>query len=635
LEADQDGKSVNMNILLVCNDFPNRWKPTKGVFNLNLARALAARHEVRVVAPIPWMEDVSFRSLAGKVTYGECNEPHDGLSVTHPRYYYPPRILRNQHDWFYWVSVRRTVQQILAKFRPDIVLGYWVHPDGAVACRIARHLRVPCGVIVGGSDVLILPRHPARRRCVVNTLNCVDAILTVNRHLRERVADLGVDPRKVHTWYQGVDKSRFFPGDRLAARQVLGLSASENLLLWVGRMVPVKGLDVLISAASELRNRGLSYRLCLVGDGPLRPSVEAAVANRGLAERITFLGALRPEQLPDWYRAADVMVLPSRSEGLPNVLRESLACGTPFVASDVGGIPEIARPGQDRLVPPEDPIALADALTETLASKREPRDRSFEAISWEESAEALIQSLTPLIERSKARQGLDALKAQTRGESVAMTLSWRQLLRATLTRCLPRSIFLVRGRRNSSSVCLTFDDGPHPEFTPPLLEVLKREGIVATFFVVGQEAAKYPHLVRRMVDEGHLVGNHSYFHGKPQQTSTQQLLEEVRATRQLITDLVGKPPAHFRPPHGKVTTAKLWSLWRAGQKIVLWNMDPRDWDCRSASELQERFEENPIRGGDVVLLHDDRPHAFRALPAVIAAARTRGLSFDLVSQWTR
>jgi glycosyltransferase involved in cell wall biosynthesis/peptidoglycan/xylan/chitin deacetylase (PgdA/CDA1 family) len=624
-----------MNILLVCNDFPNRREPTKGVFNLNLARALSARHEVRVIAPIPWVEDVSIKSIAGKVVHGECKDPHDGLIVVHPRYYYPPRVLRNQHDWFYWVSVRRSVQKILAKFRPDIVLGYWVHPDGAVASRIARRLGVPCGVIVGGSDVLILPRQPSRRRCVVDTLKRVDAILTVNRHLRERVADLGVDPRKIHTWYQGVDKSRFFPGDRLAARRVLGLSASDNLVLWVGRMVPVKGLDVLIPAASELRNRGLPYRLCLIGDGPLRPSLEAAVANRRLAERITFMGALPPAQLPDWYRAADVVVLPSRSEGLPNVLRESLACGTPFVASDVGGIPEIARPGRDRLVPSEDPVALADALTETLANKGESNDLSFQAISWEESAEALIQSLTPLIERSKTKPGRNALEAQTLGEPVAMTLSWRHFIRLTLARALPRRLLLVCGRRRSRSVCLTFDDGPHPEFTPRILEVLKQQGIVATFFVIGREAAKYPDLVRRIVADGHLVGHHSYSHLEPHLTSASQLLDEVRTTRKILTEVMGKSPAHFRPPHGKVTATKLWSLWRAGQKVVLWNVDPRDWSCGSPRELEARFEERPLQGGDVVLLHDNRPHASRALPAVIEDARKRGLSFELVSKWTR
>jgi peptidoglycan/xylan/chitin deacetylase (PgdA/CDA1 family) len=462
----------------------------------------------------------------------------------------------------------------------------------------------------------------------------MDLILTVNRHLRDQVVDLGVDPRKIHIWYQGVDKSRFFSGDRLAARGRLGLPASENVLLWVGRMVPVKGLDVLIPAVAELRDRGAAYRLCLIGDGPIRPSLEAAVAKHRLAKRITFTGALPPEQLPDWYRAADVMVLPSRSEGLPNVLRESLACGTRFVASNVGGIAEIARPGKDHLVPSEDPVALAKALAEALTTKGQPDDRPFQAISWEESAGSLIQIVTPLVEWWQAGRKFEANHVRAPGDHNVLMRAWRQLVRSFLAHALPRRVLLVCGPPTSRSVCLTFDDGPHPEFTPPLLEVLKREGIVATFFLIGREAAKYPDLVRRIAAEGHLVGHHSYSHLEPHLISARELLDEVRTTRKLLTGVLGNSPAHFRPPRGKITATKLWSLWRAGQRIVLWNFDPRDWSCRSPRELETRFEERPLQSGDVVLLHDNRPHASRALPAVIEAARKRGLSFDVVSKWT-
>jgi peptidoglycan/xylan/chitin deacetylase (PgdA/CDA1 family) len=180
---------------------------------------------------------------------------------------------------------------------------------------------------------------------------------------------------------------------------------------------------------------------------------------------------------------------------------------------------------------------------------------------------------------------------------------------------------------------LTFDDGPDPEHTPILLDVLKSLGVVGTFFVIGQQARKYPDLVRRIAAEGHLVGHHSYSHAEPSQTTSGQLLDEVHITRRLLTDLLGKPPVYFRPPHGKLTVAKLWSLWRARQTIVLWNVDPRDWASHSSHEVQDWFARRPLRGGDVVLMHDNHPHAGAALPAVVAAARQRGISFGLVSQW--
>ena len=113
----------------------------------------------------------------------------------------------------------------------------------------------------------------------------------------------------------------------------------------------------------------------------------------GLTHAVKFVGSARPPQLADWYRAAEVTVLPSRSEGLPNVLRESLACGTPFVASRVGGIPEIARDGIDRLVEPGKRRALADALIAALDSPVLPKTPVPTFPSWEESADALVKIL--------------------------------------------------------------------------------------------------------------------------------------------------------------------------------------------------------------------------------------------------
>ena len=260
--------------------------------------------------------------------------------------------------------------------------------------RVARRAGVRSAVIVGESDVLVLTQDPRRRRRVVAVLQETDAVLCVSRHLRSAVLDLGIAPHRVHVWRQGVDTAAFCSGDRAAARRRLGLPEAGAVALWVGRMVPVKGLDVLLDAAAILRGRGVSMHLHLVGDGPLRDGLEARVHTLGLASSVSFAGCLAQAHLPDWYRAADLTVLPSRSEGLPNVLREAKACGTPFVASRVGGIEEIADEPWDQLVPPEDPCALATAIQSTL---RRPRSAAAppRSTSWSESADALMALLAP------------------------------------------------------------------------------------------------------------------------------------------------------------------------------------------------------------------------------------------------
>jgi glycosyltransferase involved in cell wall biosynthesis len=265
-----------------------------------------------------------------------------------------------------WASSRAAFRRLIAGFSPDCVLSYWTHPDGEAALRAARSVGVPMALIIGGSDVLLMTRQPGCRRRFISVLRQADALLPVSRDLKEKAEALGVGPERVHVFYQGVDRVLFTAGSQDGSRRRLGIPVEGKVLLWVGRMVPVKGLDVLLAACSVLRGRGVDFRLYLLGDGPLRKALEPRVFASGLAGSVVFAGSRPNDQLPDWYRAADLTVLPSRSEGIPNVLRESLACGTPFVASRVGGIPEIAAHGPHRLVPPGDVGRLADALHECL-----------------------------------------------------------------------------------------------------------------------------------------------------------------------------------------------------------------------------------------------------------------------------
>jgi peptidoglycan/xylan/chitin deacetylase (PgdA/CDA1 family) len=167
-----------------------------------------------------------------------------------------------------------------------------------------------------------------------------------------------------------------------------------------------------------------------------------------------------------------------------------------------------------------------------------------------------------------------------------------------------------------------------------LLDILKADRVTGTFFMVGREMEKHPEVVRRVVVEGHAVGGHSFTHGEPGATSPRQLAEEIDRTERLFAQIVGRPSRLFRPPHGKLTPGKLWHLWRAGQGVVLWNVDPKDFACASGIELAARFDGRNLRGGDIVLLHDTVPHSAEVLPTVIAAAREAGLSFLPVTAWT-
>ncbi len=219
-------------------------------------------------------------------------------------------------------------------------------------------------------------------------------------------------------------------------------------------------------------------------------------------------------------------------------------------------------------------------------------------------------------------------------------LSPRQLLRSTLAAVLPPGLFLTRGRtlhRAETSarpaISLTFDDGPHPEFTPRLLDNLASAGIVVTFFVVGAQVEKYPLIVRRMADEGHEVGNHTWSHAEPRDVSSAQFVDEIRRTRSLIEDITGSECRLARPPKGELTAGKLWALVRERQTVVLWNRDPRDYRMTSDCEIEDWCRSYQPSHGDIVLMHDIQPHAATAAFLMGTLTPHSELRYVTVSEW--
>jgi glycosyltransferase involved in cell wall biosynthesis len=387
-----------MRILFLSSIFPHGTARVTGTFNLELCRALAAEHDVRVVAPRSFID--VWKTRRENRTADRWVTESTGIAVNYPRYFYTPGFARSLYGESMWWSVRRPLQRVVTEFQPEAIVSYWAHPDGEVALRTARPLSIPSVVIIGGSDVLLLPNDRRRRPKIQRVLRESSAVMSVSEGLRRAVIDLGTDPSRVHTNYQGVDEKLFFPGEAEAARRKLSLPADRRLLLWVGRMVEVKGLDTLIAAFDLARQKQSDLHLLLVGDGPLRTAVQADVARRGLSEHVTFAGAQVPSQLPDWYRAADLFVLSSSSEGLPNVLREAVACGRPFVSTDVGSVREIVQSQAGapfaELVPVGDSTAMAHAIERVLRPEYLTVAQSVSCRSWRDTAHDLVTLLKSL-----------------------------------------------------------------------------------------------------------------------------------------------------------------------------------------------------------------------------------------------
>jgi glycosyltransferase involved in cell wall biosynthesis len=384
-----------MRVLVLTNLYPNPLQPDRAPYSRQQFRALAAEHEVRVIAPVAWTDEWSRRRSGAPAMPAGRQRTCDGMVVHHPRYVFTPKVLRSRYGPFLARSVRGCFERAVDELRPDVVLGCWAYPDGWAAVRLARAAGLPVAIKVVGSDVLCVDDHAGRRRRSVDALGGADHVIAVSRDLAARAVTLGVDPGRLSVVYNGVDTDLFRPGPKDEARQRVGYTSGDPLLVFAGNLVPVKGLDVLLDALATLAGRGRPFRCVLIGDGPLRDALGRRAARLGLAGRVRFTGSRPLEELPSWYRAADLFVLPSRSEGVPNVLLEAASCGTPFVASRVGGIPEIAP--SDALVEAGNAAALADRIERSLAGGGPNGASPFGGRTWSESARDLAAVLGGIV----------------------------------------------------------------------------------------------------------------------------------------------------------------------------------------------------------------------------------------------
>jgi glycosyltransferase involved in cell wall biosynthesis len=358
-----------LRVLSFTTLFPNPAEPGRGIFVRNRLAEIASRADLLVIAPVnagrnPRVLGVPFRR----------RDPA-GFDVLHPRFAVLPGMLKQWDAAFLfgetWPQVRGAIRNGGA--RPDLVDGHYAFPDGAAGARLARHLGVPFVLSVRGSDLEVIARNGARREPIRRTLRDAGAVIAVSRSLERRALELGAVAARTHVIPNGVDVARFLPLDRAAARDALRIPRDERMVLVVARLEPVKGLDLLSAAMAALRARAVDARAHVVGEGPGRRAVEEAIRASAVEDAMRLHGSRPAETLPLWYAASDVVCLLSHSEGCPNVILEALACGRPVVATDVGGIPDLVRDGENGfLVRSRDPGEVADRLEAALSRRWDP-----------------------------------------------------------------------------------------------------------------------------------------------------------------------------------------------------------------------------------------------------------------------
>ncbi|HJT97412.1 MAG TPA: glycosyltransferase [Rhodanobacteraceae bacterium] len=397
-------QGARRRIALVTPMLPVAHDPARGRYIHETARALSLIADVRVffMQPrYPRLPGLAPRSFLHEAVGDDYTL--DGIAVEAFEYPAVPGLSRVTNG----VVAGRLLAQRMRAFAPEVAIGYWVYPDGYATAYAARRLGIPCIVGARGSDIHVRDRVNAYM--TRGAIAKADLLLTVSKAMRQRAIDaFGADPERTRTIINGFDTSIFHPRPQAEMRAKLGIAPDARVVIYVGRFVETKGLCELLDAFASLAKRDPKLRLALVGDGVMRERLTAMIAEAGLARRVLMPGGFEPAQVAEWIAAADVLTLPSWSEGYPNVIVEAIACGRPVVATDVGGTREIADESSGILVPPRDARALEAALAEALA-----RDWDRDAI-----AASLARNWSDVAADTLAACE-DVIAAHARGETVS------------------------------------------------------------------------------------------------------------------------------------------------------------------------------------------------------------------------
>jgi glycosyltransferase involved in cell wall biosynthesis len=353
-----------MKVLVFTNLYPNNVWPNHGVFIKERMTHFAKLDgcTIKVVAPVPYFPRlrVSWRWKFSQVVPMEVR---DGIEVYHPKYLMIPKIGMSLYGLMMFLSVLRTVRRIKRNFDFDLIDAHFVYPDGFAAVLLGWIFGKPVVISARGSDINLYAKFPLIRKILRYTLCKADKVIAVCQALKDAMVELGTANEKIFVIPNGVDHRKFFQLPPEDARRKVGLPAGKKVILSVGGLVPRKGFDLLIKTLGLLEQiLEDDLYLVIIGDGPSRSDLERLIGSLGLRGRVLLAGNIPHEELYAWYSAADLFCLASDREGWPNVLLESLACGTPVIATNIWGVPEVIQSDKVGFLTERSEKALATAI---------------------------------------------------------------------------------------------------------------------------------------------------------------------------------------------------------------------------------------------------------------------------------
>lgn len=355
-------------ILLITNLYPNPQEPNRGIFVESMARPLNEYCDITIVSPLPWFPRLGFlRGLKGWYRFSQVPHTYElnGQEIICPKYLAIPNV-GFLHGLFLFIAIWPLIKRLQRQRHFDLINTHWLFPDGVAAAWAAKRLRLPLILSAHGTDINLYLKMRLRAPQIIAALNMAAGITVVSRQHMQKLSELGVDPEKITIIGNGFDQA-FAIGDRMSSRVDLGIDINKRIIMFIGRLVPVKGLNYLLAAIAKILERDRDcLELAVIGDGPLRGEYEREIGRLGLGKSIKLYGEKKHSEIGRWMAAADIICLPSVSEGCPTIVIEALACGRPVAAAKVGDVPYLINNDNGVLFESKNVEQMIKAIQEAL-----------------------------------------------------------------------------------------------------------------------------------------------------------------------------------------------------------------------------------------------------------------------------
>ncbi|TWX67625.1 glycosyltransferase [Colwellia sp. C1TZA3] len=367
------------SLVIISNLYPLPWEPNRATFNRQQFAQLDNDFNKSVMVPIALPDWFAHRK-----------EIKQTENVRYVPYFYLPKFGRRFYSAMMFVSIMLHSGFWLMRKKPKKILASWAFPDAIAASWISKLFNCDFYFKVHGSDINLHGKVPARAKQIVNASKRALGILSVSQALADEMVAMGINKEKIHVIYNGVDHQKFH------LKQATVNKKTDDYLLYVGNLKKEKGVIELLKGFALINEQYPALKLLYAGPGNMRSEISSQAKYLAVGNKVIFLGSVDHDQLPKLISQARLLALPSYNEGVPNVVLEAMACGTPVLVSNVGGIPEVVDERIcGKIISARSHLAVAEGLEHILSrtwDKEKIQQHSLQ-FSWQNNSQQLLQML--------------------------------------------------------------------------------------------------------------------------------------------------------------------------------------------------------------------------------------------------